>query len=402
MGKNKGAGREQVNGTTQPKPLLDGVGEAKPTSDAHTENVSFSVTDDKTGLGINVTKFGTANPGVGLDTRQNPGSLYHSPSSQTHYIQGLYWQTGDVQVLVGGTHEFRLHQEILSTHSKFFSDQLRASTDSDGIIVAPRSEDIPVIVIRDITGEAFDDILRLIYPPPSTIKQPRLTLAQVERLVQTASALGMPGVLDFAMDILSRAPGCSAIQRYRLAQRLALPGWQIDAVARMVYRTRPLTHEEADILGSLVTVQVARFREFFRARMFARFEPVVRREGEKAESQAHRGGSEPEAVASLDATVASGGLNLGRCQLAIYAGLKMVFDVDGNVPELEQYAMNEESFVMDNLEACLRLGGIGGRPCLCGGCLESIDRITRTYCRVDEMNAKIERELVLEPENVSK
>ncbi|KAG8686177.1 hypothetical protein FRC09_014301 [Ceratobasidium sp. 395] len=398
MGKNKGAGRGQA-GAPPTKPPLDVAKGPNTPSDSQVENISLSVVNEKGGLGINATIFGSANPGATPDTRQNPGSLYHSLSSQTNYIQGgVYLQTGDVQVLVGGTHEFRVHQEILSRHSKFFSNQLRASTDSNGIIVAPRSEDIPVVVIRDITGEAFEDVLRLIYPP---IKQPKFTLAQAERLLQTASALGMPGVIDFAMEILSEAPGCSPIQRYQIARRHSLADWQLIAIRQMVYRTRPLTYEEADILGALLTVQVARFREFFRARIFARFEPIIQKEGEEVEPRGHRGGSDPEAVASLRATAASGGLNLGRCQQAIYAGLKIVFDVDGNVPELEQYVINKEDSVMDNLEACLRLGGIRGRPCLCGGCFKSVNRITWTYCRAEEMGKKIEEEFILEPGNDS-
>jgi hypothetical protein len=52
----------------------------------------------------------------------------------------------------------------MAAHSKFFKEQLKVSVDSEGLVVAPRSEDIPVVILRDVCVDAFIDILEMIYP----------------------------------------------------------------------------------------------------------------------------------------------------------------------------------------------------------------------------------------------
>lgn len=331
----------------------------------------------------------TANPNTFPGARRGVDYTNKSTSSRTNYIQGMYWQTGDMQVLVGGTHEYRIHQEIMARHSTFFAEQLRASTDSDGII-ATRSEDIPVVVLREITGEAFEDVIRLLYPSPTALKQPLYTTCQAERLLSTASSLGMPGVMDFAMELLSISPSYSILQFLRLAEQFSLVHWKVHAIQTLVYRTRPVSNAEAEVLGAVLTAQVARLREFFRARIFARFEPVVpARDGDIV----HRSGAESEAIQALDETVSTGGLNLGPCQQAIYEALKIVFDVDGRRPHFVQYTFNDMVSVMGNLEMCLRPGLIGGGARLCKGCLESVGRLVQVYCRVEEMDSRIASEI---------
>jgi hypothetical protein len=141
----------------------------------------------KTVTGIGFASFGNANPSMPNDTSHELGSLRRDLLSPTHSIQGLYFHTGDMEVMVSfislfshfhwafsyahvpyfqvaGTHVFRVHQELLAAHSDFFTEQLQVSVDSHGLVVAPRSEDIQVVVLRDIAVDAFVDVLRLVYP----------------------------------------------------------------------------------------------------------------------------------------------------------------------------------------------------------------------------------------------
>jgi hypothetical protein len=310
----------------------------------------------------------------------------------------------------------------LAAHSNFFTEQLQVSVDSHGLVVAPRSEDIQVVVLRDITVDAFVDVLRLIYPlwvelyaldfsttgrmlshsspaRPTTLKQPNFTPFQAKRLLQTAVSLGMPGIVNFAMDILSSIHDSASITTYRLAKEFSLPNWQLKAIKQLVYRTRPLSDDEAVILGVLVTAQVARLRELFRSRIFARFEPVVQVDSGEVESRIHQGGAESEAAAMLSAPAIGGGLNLGRCQQAILDALKLVFDMDGPKSMLAGYLIRSEASVMRNMEEWLRLGGMAGGASLCRGCLESVERVAKVYCRTEEMDLKIEKEIELVRQN---
>ncbi|KAG8721361.1 hypothetical protein FRC08_013724 [Ceratobasidium sp. 394] len=399
MGKNKNGGKGPSN-TAPAKPHTVGNApedeKSKDNSNVIAEGEAMPGVDASVNahacVDVNPPIVGHANPSVFPDAKRGRGDSFR----KTQYIQGMYWRTGDVQVLVGGTHEFRLHQEILAAHSTFFSNQLRASADSDDIMVVTRSEDMPVIVLREITHEAFSDVLRLLYPQPNAIKQPDYTSYQAERLLQTAVALGMPGIIDFAMDkIFSNVPGCSPIRIYRIAEQYSLRGWQRKAITRLVYRSRALTDDEAEIFGATLTAQVARFRELFRARIFARFEPVIQQADGSTEPQTHKGGPDSEAVMKYSATV-TGGPDLGRCQQAILEALKLVFDVEGSGSHLAQYILKEEASITQNLETWLRLGGIGGGASLCKGCAESVGRVVQVYCRVEEMNARMERGLTLE------
>lgn len=56
---------------------------------------------------------------------------------------------------------FRLHQEIMIVHSRFFREHLQM--DDDEAATAPSPEDIPVVSLRDISPDAFTDVLDLIY-----------------------------------------------------------------------------------------------------------------------------------------------------------------------------------------------------------------------------------------------
>ncbi|KAG9089610.1 hypothetical protein FRC06_001464 [Ceratobasidium sp. 370] len=389
MGKNRNGGKGPS--TTAPPPAAGYIpkGENKDNTNAFAQGEAAPAFDTSMNanpcVGASPSTFGHANPNLFPDAKRG---------AQTNYTQGMYWRTGDMQVLVGGTHEFRLHQELLAAHSTFFSDQLRASTDSDGVMVVTRSEDMPVVVLREITGEAFHDVLRLIYPRPDTIKQSEYTPYRAERLLQTSAALRMPGIINFAMDILSNSPAYSPIRIYQIAREYSLPDWQRKAITRLVYRSRPLADDEAETLGAVLTAQVARFREFFRAGIFARFEPVTQQGDGNAELRVHQGGPDSEAVMKFSTNV-TGGPNLGRCQQAILEALKLVFDVEGNRSHLAQYILKEEASITYNLETWLRLGAIGGGASLCKGCAESIGRLVQVYCRVEEMNARIEQGLIL-------
>ncbi|CAE6349394.1 unnamed protein product [Rhizoctonia solani] len=322
------------------------------------------------------------------------------PPSPTRAIRWPDFQSSDLEVMVAETTVFRVHQEIMAAHSKFFQEQLQVTVDSEGLVIAPRSKDVPVVVLRDICVDAFANILSLVYPRPGAHPRQTFTALQAEELLQTAHALGMPGIIRFATDILVRDPKSTPILLYQIAKRYSLAHLQLQSFRELVYRTRPLGDDEASIIGAETTAQIARLREHWRAGIFTRFEPV-QSDGQDA-TKPHRSGEESELVewSGYKASESTGARpELGRCQQAILEALKVVFRVDGPKTEFEGYIIQQELSVMRNLAEWLRLGKLRGGTSLCQGCMGSIDRAVRVYCQKDEMDVRIEREVGGSPES---
>ncbi|KAJ1302371.1 hypothetical protein OPQ81_001184 [Rhizoctonia solani] len=344
--------------------------------------------------GIRPSTNGRGATATGDDMRPREYDV-KEPPSPTRSARWPDFQTSDMEIMVGGTTVFRLHQEIMAAHSKFFQEQLQITVDSQGLVVAPRSKDVPVVILRDICVDAFNNAVSLIYPRPGA--DPRgvaFTALQAEELLQTAHALGMPGIVRTAMDILSRDRNSTPVSLYQIAKKYGIPEFQIRCFRELVYRTRPLSDDEALALGTVPTAQIARFREIWRAGIFARFEPV--QSNSAATAQSHRSGEDSELVQwSGYNRVASAGArpDLGRCQQAILEALKGIFKVEGPKSDFEEYVVREELSVMYNLAEWLRLGKLGGGNSLCQGCMGSIDRAVRVYCRNEEMDIRIEREI---------
>ncbi|CCO31253.1 hypothetical protein BN14_05291 [Rhizoctonia solani AG-1 IB] len=203
----------------------------------------------------------------------------------------------------------------------------------------------------------------------------------------------MPGIVRLAIDILVKDPKSTPNFLYQIAKRYGLADLQLKSFRDLVYRTRPLSDDEALTLGATTTAQIARLREYWRAGIFARFEPV--QSDNQAGTKAHRSGDDSELVqwSGYKASEPTGTRpELGRCQQAILEALKVVFNVDGPKSDFEGYIIQQESSVMRNLAEWLRLGKLRGGTSLCQGCLSSIDRAVRIYCQKDEMDARIERE----------
>ncbi|CUA78300.1 hypothetical protein RSOLAG22IIIB_13061 [Rhizoctonia solani] len=329
-------------------------------------------------------------------TRSKTISLYtHSPSNEK--IRWLDFQTSDLQV--AETEVFRLHQEILAAHSTFFREQLQVSVEKEELVIAPRAGDVPVVVLREICVDAFVNAISLIYPPPGVSTRRVFTRMQAEGLLQTAHKLGMPGVIQVAMESLANDHNLAPISLFEYATRYNLFKWQLRSVRELVYRTRPLSDDEALVLGTVTTAQIARLREIWRAGIFARFEPV-QTDG-LVEPKPHRSGEDSDLVRwSALGKAEEGRLELGGCQRAMLEALKVVFSVDGPKSEVERYIIQEEHSVMRNLAEWLRLGRLGGGTELCRGCIASIDRAVRVYCLKDEMDVQIEREIGGSPEAV--
>ncbi|CAE6487238.1 unnamed protein product, partial [Rhizoctonia solani] len=292
---------------------------------------------------------------TGGDTRhKNNGPK--EPPSPTQSARWPDFQTSDLEVMVAGTAVFRLHQEIMAAHSKFFQEQLQVTVDSEGLVIAPRSKDVPVVVLRDICVDAFTNVVSLIYPRPGVDYRRTFTALQAEELLQTAHALGMPWIVRTAMDILSRDHNTTPISLYMLSKRYSIADLQVQCFKELVYRTRPLSDEEALSLGATTTAQIARLREIWRAGIFARFEPV--QSSSLAETKSHRSGNDSDLVqwSGFKATALSGARpELGRCQQAMLEALKIVFNVDGPKTDFERYILEEESSIMRNLAEWLRL-----------------------------------------------
>ncbi|CAE6502062.1 unnamed protein product [Rhizoctonia solani] len=332
------------------------------------------------------------------DTRPRKSSMIGHASSADN-VRWLDFQTSDLQVMVAETEVFRVHQEIMAAHSTFFREQLQISVEKDGLVAAPRAGDVPVVVLRDICVDAFVNVISLIYPPPRANTRRTFTRIQAEELLRTAYELGMPGVIQTAMEILATDHHFTPISLFELAGRCGLVKWQLRCVRELVYRTRPLSDEEALAIGTINTARIARLREIWRAKIFARFEPV--QSDSLAEPKPHRSGEDSDLVRwSAFEKSEEPRPELGRCQQAILEALKVVFNIDGPKSDFERYIIQEDSSVMRNLAEWLRLGGMAGGMGLCRGCMGSIDRAVRVYCRKDEMDVRIERELGGTPEVV--
>ncbi|KAH7332540.1 hypothetical protein B0J17DRAFT_722087 [Rhizoctonia solani] len=354
-------------------------------------NAVSDVVSDNEGKPPSTNGRGAAS--TGGDTRPSKNGLKESPSP-TQSARWPDFQTSDLEVMVAGTAVFRLHQEIMAAHSKFFQEQLQVTVDSEGLVIAPRSKDVPVVVLRDICVDAFTNVVSLIYPRPGFDYHRTFTTLQAEELLQTAHALGMPWIVRNAIDILSRDPNTTPISLYLLAKRYVIADLQVQCFRELVYRARPLGDEEALALGAVTTAQIARLREIWRAGIFAKFEPV--QSSSLAETKPHRSGDDSDLVqwSGFKVSALAGARpELGRCQQAILEALKVVFNVDGPKSEFERYILREESSIMRNLAEWLRLGKIVGGTSLCQGCMGSIDRAVRVYCRKEEMDLRIEREI---------
>ncbi|KAF8671775.1 hypothetical protein RHS04_08075 [Rhizoctonia solani] len=338
----------------------------------------------------------------GEDNTRPRDSGSKEPPSPTRTVRWPDFQSSDLEVMVAGTTVFRLHQEIMAAHSKFFQEQLQLTIDSQGLVIAPRSKDVPVIVLRDICVDAFVNVLSLVYPPPGVDSRLKFTTLQAEELLQTAHALGMPGVIRSAIDILVQDPKYNPILLYQIAKRYMLLDLQLQSFRRLVYRTRPLSDDEGLALGAAPTAQIARLREYWRAGIFARFEPV-RSEGiNGAGAKPHRAGDESELVqwSGYKSSESAGARpELGRCQQVILEALKAVFNVDGPKSDFDEHVIQAEASVMWNLTEWLRLGKLRGGMSLCQGCMASIDRAVRVYCQKAEMDVRIEREVGASPES---
>ncbi|CAE6466699.1 unnamed protein product [Rhizoctonia solani] len=400
MGKNKHSNRgADASTTTNETPKKTNHSEPNVPSDVVT-----IATDGRRNEANVSTSTGNGSASIVGDLSGNtsPGlkrASHHGHSTPTESIRWLDFQTSDLQVMVAETEVFRVHQEILAAHSTFFREQLQVSVEKDGLVSAPRTGDVPVVVLREICVDAFVNVISLIYPPPSVDTRRAFTRIQTEELLQTAYALGMPGVMQVAMETLAGDHNYTPILLFELAKRYGLVKWQLHCVRELVYRTRPLGDEEALAIGTVATARIARLREIWRAGIFARFEPV--QSDSLAEPKPHRSGEDSDLVRwSAFGKSEEPRPELGRCQQVILEALKVVFNIDGPKSEFERYLIQEESSIMRNLTEWLRLGRIGGGMALCRGCMGSIDRAVRMYCRKDEMDARIEREIRGSPEAV--
>lgn len=157
----------------------------------------------------------------------------------------------------------------------------------------------------------------------------------------------------------------------------------------LVYRIHPLSNNEAQVIGALATAQIARLRELFRSRVFARFEPVTNTEAASLDTQTHRPGQESEEVWRTEGR----GRDLGKCQQAMLNALKFVFDMDKHQNEPMRQMVQGEASVMASLMDYLRRGSDEGSIHLCKGCLESVEKVVEIYCKKEEMNKTIEQEI---------
>ncbi|KAF8749638.1 hypothetical protein RHS01_09885 [Rhizoctonia solani] len=281
----------------------------------------------------------------GEDNTRPRDSGSKEPPSPTRTVRWPDFQSSDLEVMVAGTTVFRLHQEIMAAHSKFFQEQLQLTIDSQGLVIAPRSKDVPVIVLRDICVDAFVNVLSLVYPPPGVDSRLKFTTLQAEELLQTAHALGMPGVIRSAIDILVQDPKYNPILLYQIAKRYMLLDLQLQSFRRLVYRTRPLSDDEGLALGAAPTAQIARAVGRYQWRG----------------SQTASAGDESELVQ--------------------WSGYKSS-ESAGARPELG--SVNRK---------------VARRDVLCQGCMASIDRAVRVYCQKAEMDVRIEREVGASPES---
>ncbi|QRW23898.1 The BTB (BR-C, ttk and bab)/POZ (Pox virus and Zinc finger) domain [Rhizoctonia solani] len=285
----------------------------------------------------------------GEDNTRSRDSGFKEPPSPTRTVRWPDFQSSDLEVMVAGTTVFRLHQEIMAAHSKFFQEQLQLTIDSQGLVIAPRSKDVPVIVLRDICVDAFVNVLSLVYPPLAS----EIHHSSSRRITTDGTCTRMPGVIRSAIDILIQDPNTTPFYSTK-SPRGTCSDYNSklsEACTALVPERRRRTSARGSADGPNRSVERVLAR-----RIFARFEPCGQR-CQRPGAKPHRAGDESELVqwSGYKSSESAGARpELGRCQQVILEALKAVFNVDGPKSDFDEHVIQAEASVMWNLTEWLR------------------------------------------------
>lgn len=183
------------------------------------------------------------------------------PVSQS---EEFYIPRGDIVLQVEDV-IFRLHQDILETHSGLFRSMSSAPANNK------KEEGTDAKAIRLPKGvcsaQSFTTLCRFMYPRKFGVFPEILVrdLDTWETVLEATQALQMADIQDF---ILSKLEGGNpdvvaqeAVRLLRLATSISHNGLELECLRMLTYRCRPISHTEGATLGGVTTAKIAFIRE---------------------------------------------------------------------------------------------------------------------------------------------
>ncbi|CAE6437614.1 unnamed protein product [Rhizoctonia solani] len=180
-----------------------------------------------------------------------------------------YFPRGDVVIQVESI-LFRLHRDILETHSYFFRDMLSIPILDAGEGAADNN---PLRLPRDLcSAQSFTRLCQFIYPM-EVGKLPTIRVKDFsawEPVLEATLALQMPGIQRYIMS------GFEADEDNIPSQVINLLGWAVrcdtplealkfECFRTLAYRRQALSQDEGMFLGAKTTTTVMRIRERIRS-----------------------------------------------------------------------------------------------------------------------------------------
>ncbi|CAE6349374.1 unnamed protein product [Rhizoctonia solani] len=181
----------------------------------------------------------------------------------------FYFPRGDIVLQVESI-LFRLHRDILETHSCFFRDMLSIPI---GDVEEGTADSRPLCLPRDLcSAQSFTRLCQFIYP----MEIGKLPTVQVkdfsawEPVLEATLALQMPSIQRYIME------GFEADQHNIALEAVNLLGWAVrcdaalealkfECFRTLAYRRQSLSQHEGMFLGAKTTTAIMRIRERIRS-----------------------------------------------------------------------------------------------------------------------------------------
>ncbi|EPT02416.1 hypothetical protein FOMPIDRAFT_1118244 [Fomitopsis schrenkii] len=175
---------------------------------------------------------------------------------QVQRHERFYFDDGNVVFRVEDT-LFNVHRYFFKRDSLVFRDMLSSPSAVPG---EGLSETDP-IVLEGVRSADFANLLSCFYP--STLRKGELSdFAALNLVLDLALKWEFDTVRDFIAQEIERK--CGLAEQITTARRLGMRDWCWAACEKMCCRRGPVTLEEAEILGIVDTVRIARVRERLR------------------------------------------------------------------------------------------------------------------------------------------
>lgn len=179
-----------------------------------------------------------------------------------------YFPHGDVIVQIEDV-LFRIHRDMLNTHSGFFQDMFSTPTSDD---TEGTSDEHPLHLPKDLcTAQSFTMLCKFLYPRELGVF-PKIVIKELdvwEPVLKATTALQMDSARKYILSRLEDDLPYLSTEAARLLSIVMLYDETPEELAlgclrRLIYRRGPLTLHEAAVLGLDVTLKVMTARERLR------------------------------------------------------------------------------------------------------------------------------------------